>query len=30
MRSPKLILIDGGHWLAALLLMGAVIGAWGV
>ena len=30
MRAPKLILIDGGHWLAALLLMGAVIGAWGV
>jgi hypothetical protein len=30
MRKPKLILIDGGHWLAALLLMGAVIGAWGV
>ena len=30
MRSPKLILIDGGHWLAALLLMGAVIGAWGI
>ncbi|MBI2714195.1 MAG: DUF1761 domain-containing protein [Rhizobiales bacterium] len=30
MRSPKLILLDGGHWLAALLLMGAVIGAWGV
>ena len=30
MRSPKLILIDGGHWLAVLLLMGAVIGAWGV
>ena len=30
MRRPKLILIDGGHWLAALLLMGAVIGAWGV
>src|SRR5262249_4749614 len=30
MRDPKLILIDGGHWLAALLLMGAVIGAWGV
>lgn len=30
MRSPKLILIDGGHWLAALLLMGAVIGVWGV
>jgi hypothetical protein len=30
MRSPKLILIDAGHWLAVLLLMGAVIGAWGV
>jgi hypothetical protein len=30
MRAPKLILIDGGHWLAALLLMGAIIGAWGV
>ena len=30
MRNPKLILIDGGHWLATLLLMGAVIGAWGV
>jgi hypothetical protein len=30
MRSPKLILIDGGHWLVALLLMGAVIGVWGV
>lgn len=30
MRKPLLIVIDGGHWLAALLLMGAVIGAWGV
>jgi uncharacterized protein DUF1761 len=30
MRSPKLIAIDGGHWLAVLLLMGAIIGAWGV
>ena len=30
MRSPKLIAIDGGHWLIALLLMGAIIGAWGV
>ena len=29
MRSSKLILIDGGHWLAVLLLMGAIIGAWG-
>jgi len=30
MRSPKLIAIDGGHWLAVLVLMGAIIGAWGV
>jgi len=30
MRSAKLIVIDGGHWLAVLLLMGAIIGAWGV
>src|SRR5674476_745221 len=30
MRSAKLIAIDGGHWLAVLLLMGAIIGAWGV
>jgi len=30
LRSPKLILIDGGHWLVVLLLMGAIIGAWGV
>lgn len=30
MRSPRLILIDGGHWLGVLLLMGAIIGAWGV
>lgn len=29
MRSAKLIAIDGGHWLAVLLLMGAIIGAWG-
>jgi hypothetical protein len=26
-RGRRLILIDGGHWLLALLLMGAVIGA---
>jgi hypothetical protein len=25
-----LTLIDGGHWLAVLLVMGAVIGAFGV
>jgi hypothetical protein len=29
-RDPRLILIDGGHWLVVLLLMGAVIGAMGV
>jgi dipeptide/tripeptide permease len=29
-RKPVLIAIDGGHWLAVLLLMGAVIGAMGV
>lgn len=28
--SPKLTLIDGGHWLAVLLIMGAVIGAFGI
>jgi hypothetical protein len=30
LRNHRLILIDGGHWLGALLLMGAIIGAWGV
>ena len=30
MRSARLIVIDGGHWLVVLLLMGAIIGAWGV
>jgi hypothetical protein len=30
MRKPILIAIDGGHWLAVLLLMGAIIGAMGV
>jgi hypothetical protein len=30
MRSPKLLLIDGGYWLAVLVLMGAIIGAMGV
>jgi hypothetical protein len=29
-RKPILIAIDGGHWLAVLLVMGAVIGAMGV
>ncbi len=30
MRSPKLLLIDGGYWLLVLVLSGAVIGAMGV
>jgi hypothetical protein len=29
-RSPRLLLIDGGHWLIVLLLMGAIVGAMGV
>jgi hypothetical protein len=29
-RDPRLLLIDGGHWLVVLLLMGAVVGAVGV
>jgi hypothetical protein len=28
--KPMLTLIDGGHWLAVLLIQGAVIGAFGV
>jgi hypothetical protein len=28
-RKPMLTLIDGGHWLGVLLIMGAVIGAFG-
>lgn len=28
--KPRLTLIDGGYWLAALLIMGAIIGAFGV
>ena len=30
MRSRMLLLIDGGYWLVALALMGAIIGAMGV
>ena len=30
MRDRRLILIDGGHWLLVLLLMGATIGLMGV
>ena len=29
-RKPMLTVIDGGHWLGVLLVMGAVIGAFGV
>jgi hypothetical protein len=29
MRGWRLVLIDGGHWLVVLLLMGAIIGAMG-
>ena len=29
-QKPMLTLIDGGYWLAVLILMGAVIGAFGV
>lgn len=28
-RRPKLSLIDAGHWLAVLVVMGAIIGAFG-
>lgn len=30
MRKPMLTVIDSGHWLGVLLIMGAVIGAFGV
>ena len=30
LRNPRLLVIDGGHWLLVLLLMGAIIGGWGV
>ena len=30
MRNPRLLLIDGGYWLVALVIMGAVIGGLGV
>ncbi len=28
-RDPRLLLIDGGHWLVVLLLMGAIVGGFG-
>jgi Protein of unknown function (DUF1761) len=30
MRKPKLSVIDAAHWLVVLLIMGAIIGAFGV
>lgn len=30
MRKPMLTVIDSGHWLLVLLVMGAIIGAFGV
>lgn len=30
MRKPLLSVIDGAHWLGVLIIMGAVIGAFGV
>jgi hypothetical protein len=30
MRKPMLSVVDAGHWLAVLVVMGAVIGAFGV
>ena len=30
MRDWRLLLIDGGYWLLALVLIGGIIGAWGV
>jgi hypothetical protein len=30
MRSPRLLVIDGGYWLVVLALSGAIIGALGV
>ena len=29
-KPPALIAIDAGHWLAVLLLMGIILGAWGM
>lgn len=30
MKKPMLSIIDAGHWLGVLLIMGAIIGAFGV
>jgi len=29
MRKPMLTVVDGGHWLVVLLVMGAIVGAFG-
>jgi hypothetical protein len=29
-KPPALIVIDAGHWLAVLVLMGIILGAWGM
>ena len=29
-RDPRLLLIDGGHWLLVLILIGGIVGAIGV
>jgi hypothetical protein len=29
-RNPRLLLIDGGHWLVVLVLIGAIVGGMGV
>jgi hypothetical protein len=29
-RDPRLLLIDGGHWLVVLVVIGAIVGAIGV
>ncbi len=30
MRKPMLSVIDGGHWLGVLMIMGAILGAFGL
>ena len=30
MRKVMLTVIDSGHWLATMLVMGAIVGAWGI
>jgi hypothetical protein len=30
MRKPMLTVIDSLHWLGVLLIIGAIVGAWGM